>query len=407
MKIEKINKILIFLFLIFLPTQFGKHYFFDFSYIFGVRVDYLALTIYATDILVFLLALLNLKILIPQLKKKGLFILLVFIIINIFFSQLKIIALFRWIKILEFLIIFYIFSRKKIQEKIYLHAFLISGAVELFLSLAQLFSRHSLQGIFYYFGERLFTLSTPGIAKTAVNGVEILRPYATFSHPNSLAGFYLLIYFFVLIKISNQYLIRKNILLLVSSLLVLLSFSKTAILAYLILNTLYFILKKNNCRFCTATKFLTALAVSLVFITAKNDPLSLGKRLELITNASKIICSNLLFGVGLGSYINAQKNYISSYYLFINQPVHNIFLLLISELGIITGLYLAYHFILYTKSLPKHYWIIIMVIVFTGMFDHYWLTLQQNLLLAGVLLGSIEAPSILRSGNLSNVLRRS
>ena len=57
-----INKILFFLFLLFLPTQLGKHFFLDFSYLSGVRVDYLAPTIYLTDTIIFLCAIANSKI---------------------------------------------------------------------------------------------------------------------------------------------------------------------------------------------------------------------------------------------------------------------------------------------------------------------------------------------------------
>ena len=48
-----------FLFLFLLPTQLGKHFFLPFSYILGVRVDYLAPTVYLTDIIILLLVVIN------------------------------------------------------------------------------------------------------------------------------------------------------------------------------------------------------------------------------------------------------------------------------------------------------------------------------------------------------------
>src|SRR6266542_2212573 len=53
--------VLVFLFLFLLPTQLGKHFFFDFSYISAVRIDYLAPTLFLTDIIALLLIVLNIK----------------------------------------------------------------------------------------------------------------------------------------------------------------------------------------------------------------------------------------------------------------------------------------------------------------------------------------------------------
>src|SRR6266704_691714 len=43
------------LLILFLPTQFGKHFWPSFSIIQGIRVDYLSPTLYFTDILIILL----------------------------------------------------------------------------------------------------------------------------------------------------------------------------------------------------------------------------------------------------------------------------------------------------------------------------------------------------------------
>jgi len=46
------EKILLFLTILFLPTQLGKHFWPQFSYIYSLRVDYLSPTLYFWDILV-------------------------------------------------------------------------------------------------------------------------------------------------------------------------------------------------------------------------------------------------------------------------------------------------------------------------------------------------------------------
>ncbi|KKP52184.1 MAG: hypothetical protein UR42_C0008G0014 [Candidatus Roizmanbacteria bacterium GW2011_GWA2_33_33] len=390
-----INKILFFLFLLLLPSQLGKHFFLDFSYLSGVRVDYLAPTVYLTDIIVFLLTVVNLKIILKFFKNKKVLLSLLLLVINIWLSRLPVISFYWFIKIIEFLIIFSLAKKilVTLKEKYILVALLISGSFELFLSLIQLINKHSVQGVFYYFGERLLSLSTPGVAKATIQGVEFLRPYGTFSHPNSLAGFFLLLYFLVLTyKKFNRYLALKYLFLFISSILVFISFSKVAIVSFLILTTCYLILNtKLSCRLCKIARVLVLFIVSLIFLSAATDPLTVNKRIELMKNSVTIILRYPVQGVGLGSYLIEQAKFSSRFYLFFNQPVHNIFLLFISEMGLIIGGFLLYRLIdqLIQRRLTKGQWLLIFVIIFTGFFDHYWLTLQQNFLLMGLVMGVI------------------
>lgn len=393
-----INKILFFLFLLLLPTQLGKHFFLPFSYLSGVRVDYLAPTIYLTDIIVFLLVIFNFKIVFKFFKNKKVLISLFLLLINVLFSRLPAISLYWLIKIIELLVVFSLTKKmlKTLKEKSILTAFLLSGLFELFLSMAQFINKHSVQGIFYYFGERLMSLSTPGVAKASLQGIEFLRPYGTFSHPNSLAGFFLVLYFFVLTyKKFNQYLVLKYLFLFVSSILFFISFSKTAIIVYLLLNCIYYLLTiksvKTICKPCIIARISIVVVISFIFLQATTDPLTINKRIELMRNSITIIFNHPIFGVGLGSYLIEQAKYSSEYYLFFNQPVHNIFLLFISETGLILGGFILYQLInlLMHRRLTKYQWLLIFVIIITGFFDHYWLTLQQNFLLMGLVMGVI------------------
>ena len=395
-----INKILFFLFLLLLPTQLGKHFFLDFSYLSGVRVDYLAPTVYLTDIIVFLLTVVNLRIILKFFKNKKVLMSLLLLVINIWLSRLPIISFYWFIKIIEFLIIFSLAKKilVTLKEKYILVALLISGSFELFLSLIQLINKHSVQGVFYYFGERLLSLSTPGVAKASIQNIEFLRPYGTFSHPNSLAGFFLLLYFFVLTyKKFNRYLALKYLYLFISSILVFISFSKVAIVSFLILTTCYSIFNtKLSCRLCKIARVLILFILSLIFLSASTDPLTVNKRIELMKNSVTIIMRYPIFGVGFGSYLIEQAKFSSRFYLFFNQPVHNIFLLFISEMGLIIGGLLLYRLIdqLIQRRLTKGQWLLIFVIIFTGFFDHYWLTLQQNFLLMGLVMGVILSQTL-------------
>jgi len=202
-----------------LPTQLGKHFFFSFSYLSGIRIDYLAPTLYLIDILSFFLLVFfgiqyfkTFKKIKRPLSKSLLFfvVLVVLIALNWYFSLSKELWLYRFARILQVLFLFQFFRHNGNKRNLYpfvLWGLFFGAFFELALSISQLASRHSLQGIWYFFGERQFMISTPGIAKARMLGAEFLRPYGTFSHPNSLAGFYLLIYTFILTqkKVTNIY----------------------------------------------------------------------------------------------------------------------------------------------------------------------------------------------------------
>lgn len=389
-----INRALFFLFFLLLPTQLGKHFFFPFSYINGVRVDYLAPTAYLIDIIVFLLVIFNFKIVFKFFQNKKVFIGLFLLLINVLFSRLPVISFYWLIKIIEFLTVFSLAKKmlKTLKEKSILTAFLLSGLFELFLSIAQFINQHSVQGIFYYFGERLISLSMPGVAKASLRGIELLRPYGTFSHPNSLAGFFLVLYFFVLTnKKFNRYLVLKYLFLLVSSLLIFLSFSKIAILTYLFLSIIYYLKSsiKIKCRLCVLARLFITIVVSFIFLQATTDPATIGKRMELIKNSITIIFCYPIYGVGLRSYLIEQAKFSSKYYLFFNQPVHNIFLLYFSELGTVVGGLIVFLSLAKINQLIKISSYVFFAIILTGLFDHYWLTLQQNFLLMGSIMGVI------------------
>ncbi|MBI4226481.1 hypothetical protein HY612_05205 [Candidatus Roizmanbacteria bacterium] len=388
---KQFNNVLLFLFILLLPTQLGKHFFFDFSYLSGIRVDYLAPTIYLTDILAFILISLNLKSVFKSFANKRIFFLLLIFLINFLAAENKYITLYRYIKIFELTAIFIIFKQLSLSKSknIPVYSFLIGSVFELFLSLMQFINKRSLQGLFYLFGERPLSLSMPGIAKASINSVEILRPYGTFSHPNSLGGFYLVVYFFVLTNHHKISPVIKNLLLLLSSLLILLSFSKIAIIIYLFLNLVYFWKSslKKDCQICFYSRLIILFIISLLFLQAKTDPLTIQKRLLLMKNSLLVIVKNIFFGVGLGNYLIVQQQFPQRFVDVLNQPVHNIFLLLISEMGVVlTGLLVIFFFREIANAF-RNFPYIFAAILLTGLFDHYWLTLQQNFLLIGLIFG--------------------
>jgi hypothetical protein len=391
------NNVAIFFFIFFLSTQLGRHFFLDFSYVSGVKVDYLSFVLYFTDLLFLILVILYREILIKNLKKnlKLVFILLFFLIFNFLISQYPILSFYHALKIFQLYFIFVIFSNFK-NNRLITVSFLSGGLFQLLLCLLQLYQKSSLQGFFYFFGERYLSLSQPDVAKASFGGGQLLRPYGTFSHPNSLAGFYLLLYFFFFAnKKFNRFILLKNLSLLIFSLLIFISFSKVAIITYLTLNVVYGMrYLKLNCRVCLLAKILLIFITAFIFFQAKTDPLSLEKRINLLKDGFSIFLSHSFFGTGLGHYLIYQAQVPIKYPYFFLQPVHNIFVLFLAETGIFLGGIVFYFLAKFFKNkLQTHHdaslLICLFVVLITGFFDHYWLTLEQNWLLLGVVFGWI------------------
>ncbi len=384
-----IIQILFFIFLALLPTQFGKHFFLPFSYLSGVRVDYLSPTLYLIDIIILILVLLNIKTVMGFFKRPVFFYLIILLGFNIALAKNPFLALYGSARIFELLAVFALGKPilSKLSPLLILWAFTLTGIMELGLSIAQFIFKQSLQGPFYYLGERLFSLGTPGIAKIAVNGLEFLRPYGTFSHPNSMAGFYLLVYFFVLInKRFDRHVFFKYFSLLVFACLIFISFSKTAILSFLFLNIVYVFLNRNLCKICMVSRIIVLGILSVVFLFPVGDPMTIAKRLELMANSLTIMIANPLTGTGLTNYLLAQSQFVSRFPLFFNQPVHNILLFFLSETGLMGGFILFRLGMFLKDNLSKNQWLLTGAVLMTGMVDHYWLTLIQNFLLMGVVL---------------------
>ncbi len=434
MRIQKINSLLFFLFFLLLPTQLGKHFFLDFSYVNGVRIDYLAPTLYLIDFVVVALMVVNWKVVWGSLVNALRFLtafemtkvslrmtkgdamtkrdmvtkwlgitVLALVGMNIVLAQEPIMALYMAVRYVEMWVVF-VLVRNLYELRGLVKPLFIGVVIQFGLSIYQISAQHSAHGIFYWLGERAFSISTPGIATISLFDTIALRPYGTFSHPNSLGGFYALSYVFFLmsqLKLPRRIEIMRYGILLLSGFLVLMSFSKVAIGAVL-LTTLYYVLRvlKINCRWCKWGRVFMLGIISLIFLSGKSDVASLDKRVALTQSSLHTIANYPFFGTGLGNSLYSQSVMSQQLPYFFLQPVHNIFLLFISEAGLLLSAVIALIAWREIKGKKKDdpsaslrvnkkrvLLSIIAVIVITGMLDHYWLTLIQNQLALAAFLG--------------------
>lgn len=373
----------IFLWLLFLsiPIQLGKHFWPDWSFVWGVKVDYLSPVLYLSDI--FLLICLGLFF--PGITskldfKKNWKILLafsIFVFLNCFFSVNHWAALLKWEKVLLISgLCLLVAENKNIVETI-LKKVIPVWIVSLFLVVfLQSFFQSSIGGLFWWLGERTFDVNTPGIAKTFIFGRFYLRPYGIFSHPNSLAGF-ALVSAIIFYNLKQNSAILKKIVLTLAGLIVGLSLSRSAIFIGICFLG-WSLAKKKNWRLLP----LLVLPLLLFFLNSDLN-LSILRRVDLSFSAVKMFASSPFVGVGLNNFIvNLPSFWSGGLWL---QPVHNIFLLVLAEGGVVG---LAMSLKVFQKiSFKSCYLPALVAIALTGLFDHYWLTLSQNMILFGAVIG--------------------
>jgi O-antigen ligase len=386
MLLKKTEQFLFFLVLLTLPTQLGRHFWPDFSYVFSLRIDYLSPVLYLWDISVGLL------ILCWVFRKPKLNFLAINLLLFFLFTQL--ISLLGTsnigpaaVRLEQYFVAglfgVYIASLDfDLVKKKSLTPLLLSVIMESLLAIGQFFNKGTLG--WWALGERSFTITTPAIAKFNYQGLEFLRPYGTFPHPNVMAAF-LVISSPLLFLFKPAKSAWINLAIMISSLVCLLTVSRASILA--LLANYFFLFNKQ----VLALLFLVMIFISpVIFIRFSSlinfDNLSFERRQQQLVNAKEIIWEHIWLGVGLNNFIPfASSDLLVGPDRFL-QPIHNIYLLEAVETGLV-GLWglvilLGTPIILVlasktakSKRLLLFGWLLIL---FLGVFDHYFLTLAQG-----------------------------
>ncbi len=424
-----LHQILFYLLVLFLPIQLGRHFWPSWTYIFGLRIDYLSPTVYLTDLLIIAVLISwgfsgsrskeerffkNKKRLIPLGFVFG------FLIINCYLAQNQGAAFYKFVKIIELIFLGFYLSKNRFSFS------LISSISSLlaigiffsgFVALGQFLKASSLGGLFWWLGERTFNISTPGIARGVFRERIFLRPYSIFSHPNSLAGYLLVSSILTLPALfqKNKFLVFISLAFMTLIFVLTDSWSAWMVGGLIIFfGFLVFFLKNRNWEsglvkgFFPMGFFLSFFLFTTFYhrFSLKKD--SLDKRVILNRVAIKLISRRPIMGVGLNNFIPAMSRQDpiigQSYWL---QPVHNLYLLILAETGVIgLGLFLVFIAKSYQRLFsgscrkdrlakpgrPSFRFCLggcLTAILLLGLFDHYWLTLQQNQILMTLVLGLI------------------
>lgn len=393
-------KLLPYFLFILLPTQLGKYFFLPISYISGLRSDYLAISFYLSDIISILIILgfflknwnknpfrLTLPFFPIFLCLLCLFLYL--LLSSLFISTSPIISLFKLSKLLEMSLLCFVLINSKLDIFKIIFSISLASFYSSALAIAQFAKGGSLNGLWWFLGERTFTTSTPGIATFSLNGMRFLRPYAAFPHPNVLAGFLAvsslaILWYLKYKKLNSQKVFYYFAAVLSLSLVALiLTASRSAIVAYLAGIILLVKPIKWNGRIILGLLGVVIFSIFIpLFIPSQSE--SILERKALIEKSFEIVSHSLVFGVGLNEFITIpnSKTYLLGVSSF--QPVHNVFLLMLSEGGVV-GVFLfliLQHLIFYDlKLLDSSFMPILFSLFSLSLFDHYLFTLQEGMLI--------------------------
>lgn len=372
----------------------------------GVKVDYLSIILYLTDILWVIFTIFNLQTSIFKRKKNESIwryvVVLLVVAGNIAVAAAKWVAVYRWLRVGQWLITVWLVSinKKKIEDilKITVPVWIL---MECFLAVAQVAKGGSLQGIWWWLGERRFSFGTIGIAQMRWGDEAAIRGYGTFSHPNSLAGFLLLAWTYWKQKSSTirlQSSMKVKIWYWIVNWAAILGIILTGSRTVWAITILIWILETRNQRLEWKEifgKIMIGAGLVIIVLGAVGreydlksfvggwDSLSWQKRMSLNGSAWRMIQDSPFVGVGAGNFTKRLPEYQKGAFYWL-QPVHNILLLSLSEVGIagvVAGFWLL------KDKFRKIGLVMGLIILVTGMVDHYWLTLPQNTWLLAVILG--------------------
>ncbi len=414
-----LEKFIFYLFIFFIPFQTRK-ILYQFS---GSFNEWTSIYLYLTDILLLLLFFLwfwriRQQRFLKKLKTPD-FWLIVFVIISfVSLSQARNIQLgfYTWFKLLEFVgLFFYLrFNFRRVAQVL-----VLSGVVQSLLAIGQFISQKSL-GL-WFLVESPLGIDINGVAKIISGGVKMIRAYAGLPHPNVLAAFlFLCLFCLYYLWLNKKHSFKSHCFLSIVFFLMFfalfLTFSRLIIFTFLLSSLAYFIIlfrKHKKQAFSLFGLFLVSCFLFLFlfwpeissrfYISFGEQAISL--RSFYIQTSFLIIKEHPFLGIGLGNFVWEIREMLNLLAAWLHQPVHNIYLLIASETGLI-GLIAFLFFLFYLfrcgrLSLPhvggsaSHIMLVIAFsFLFIGLFDHFFWTLQQGQIMFWLALGLIHSLTV-------------
>lgn len=386
--------------------------------------EWQSISVYATDVLLFILIIFwafNFKKFNFKKYEYFLFVLIFISGISIKNSIVPAVSWFQLVKLIEFIVFYFYLSRYAFNKFGLVNVFqvvLLSGVFQAILAILQ-FLKQSDLGL-RYLGESMINNQLLGIASFYLpTGEKIIRSYGTTPHPNVLSTFLFLgmfsfyvVYLYSKLHSDHEPLADKwDVLVGISYCIILFAFFTTFsrvvvfiwFVSFCIRSAIIRIFRhyrlvfgtkegRKRIKFILLSSLFVIVLFSSLYFTEIISRTNIGSedqavKLRSLYNEEALKIRNP-FGVGLGSFVGWLMDKDPLLLTYYYQPVHNIYLLIYSEIGIFGLLAfvvfagsLLRDFILKTR-LKKSYHLSSLVffssLLFIGFFDHFLWTLQQG-----------------------------
>lgn len=340
----------------------------------------------------------------------ALIIFLIYPLASLAWADSKILAVYRWHWLVEGACLLFLLRTIKISPLKLVWAFVLSAVFQAGLGIWQFLSQSTFAS--KWLGMAAHDPIEPGTYVVETSLRRWLRAYGSLPHPNMLAFLSAAAMIAVVWLYQNtEHGFKKLFLPIIFSILglgVLVTFSKSIIISFLAAAVSYWIIvlvqrqsweaKINLLKFTLIFLIITGVFSAIfwepvstrIVGTERLETKSTGERIGYLTESWEIIKKHPVLGVGLGNYTLAVHNEINpDLRSWEYQPVHNIYLLIIAELGVAGFiLWLALMFFILRGSFILFSPIIVFVLG-AGFFDHYLWTLYFGIILFWLIFGVI------------------
>jgi len=342
-----------------------------------------------------------------------------FVFISCFFAHNKYLAFYKYGWFLLGVGLLFLLLKAKYDKIKLFYFFMVGVLLESLLAIYQFIFQISFKN--KWFGIAEHNPGDLGVSVIETLGRERwLRSYGGLDHPNILGGLLVIVVLLLLINKTfksslgvsklNLRFLGQNVLLIILITALFLTFSRGAYLAFIFSLLLVLIIsfyKKDKEMQLKSSKvlFTSFLIFITLFLTYPNlfqvrilgnlrlENKSNTERIDGLKDAQKIIRNNFFFGVGMGNYTLALKEELypneKSYFY---QPVHNVFVLILAEIGIFGFIAFLYLMFIVIQKIQKNNiyslsCIFALIILFT--FDHYFFSLHFGFFLFSFILAEV------------------
>lgn len=339
----------------------------------------------------------------------------VLVFLSTFWADDKLISLYWAMRMLAGFGLFYLIGRINFSKVRLAIVVVVAGAIQGLLAIWQFINQEvwasKWLGMAYQSGKLL------GASVVEFGLERWLRAYGSVPHPNILGAFLVLSFIavvYLITRLENKY--QKLFLIFSSSFIVLgilFSYSRSAWLVFGLIFIAGFIwllklIREDWIRRFTKWLFLYLLILltlfSLTTLSIVKTRLNIGaparleiksntERLESYRQAGQIIKDHAILGVGIGNYTFELQNKYPDLVLWDIQPVHNVYLLILAELGLfgflILGLAIGYILVRLIRCKKWSFVFVFLCLSVLVFFDHFWWTTASGLYVGWLVLGLV------------------